>query len=116
MSRWNETVDLISTADAYQDESGTWHSGEKTYKTVFCNPGTLGIMTMSQMRSSEVRITNGEAVPEAGLRNMSVIYIRAVDYDGQQSLVFRGKEMDVYAVTTEGENYKCIIRERLGNE
>lgn len=116
MSRWNEEITLLSAANAYQDEEGGWHEGERVERRVFCNPGILGVMTMAQLRSSEVRITGGENIPETGLRDMHVVYIRQIDYRNEDQVIYRGEEMDVIAATSEGENYKVIVRRRIGND
>jgi hypothetical protein len=47
---------------------------------------------------------------------MHVVYVREVDYEGEDQVVFHGKEMEVIATTSEGENLKMIIRRRLGND
>lgn len=114
--RWNDEITLLSARDAWQDDEGAWHEGDRSERVVYCNHGTLGLMTMSQLHSSEVRITSGESVPEAGLREMHVVYVREVDYEGEDQVVFHGKEMEVIATTSEGENLKMIIRRRLGND
>ena len=116
MSRWADVITLLKADEAYQDAMGSWHEGERTERTVFCNRGIMGLMTMAQLRSSEVRITGGEDVPEVGMRSMHVVYIREIDYEGEDQAIFLGKEMDVLAATSEGENYKVILRERLGND
>lgn len=116
MGRWNETIILLSAPKSYQDAEGGWHEGERVGREVFCNVGMLGVMTMAQLRSSEVRITSGESVPDVGLREMHVVWIRQIDYDNEDQVIFRGMEMDVIAATSEGENYKMIIRRRLGND
>lgn len=116
MSRWNEVITLLSEAEGHQDEIGAWHEGERVERVVFCNPGTIGLMTMAQLRSSEVRINAGETVPETGMREMSMVYVRQIDYHDEDQVVYRGKEMDVIAATSEHENYKLILRRRLGND
>ena len=116
MSRWNNTVTLLKATGRWQDDEGAVHEGEREAREVFCNVGMLGTMTMAQLRSSEVRITGGENVPEVGMREMHVLYIRQVDYEGEDQVIFDGKEMEVIAATSEGENYKVIVRRRLGND
>jgi len=116
MSRWNEEITLLSAPNAWQDEEGGWHEGERVPRRVFCNPGMLGTMVMAQLRSSEVRITGGEDVPETGMRNMHLVYIRQIDYQGEDQVIYRGEEMDVIAATSEHENYKVILRARFGND
>ena len=116
MSRWNDTITLLSAPNSYQDEEGGQHEGERVAREVFCNPGTFGVMTMAQLRSSEVRITSGDSVPEVGLREMHLVYVREIDYEDEDQVIFHGKEMDVIGATSEGENRKLIIRRRLGND
>lgn len=116
MSRWGETITLLSAPEAYQDSMGAWHEGERREREVFCNPGMIGTMTMAQLRSSEVRITGGDDVPETGMREMHLVYIREVDYEGEEQVIYRGKEMDLIAATSEGPNLKCILRRKLGND
>lgn len=116
MSRWNEVITLLSAPNAYQDAEGGWHEGERVEREVFCNPGIIGTLTMAQLRSSEVRITGGEDIPEIGLREMAMVYIKAIDYEGEDQCIYNGKEMDIIALTSEGDNLKAIIRRRFGND
>ena len=112
---WNDTIVLLSPKRMYQDEYGAWHEGRRSEREVFCNVGTLGLVTMAQLRSSEVRITSGDSAPSIGMREMHVVWIRAIDYDGEDQVIFRGKEMDVIALTSEGERYKMIIARKYDN-
>lgn len=116
MSRWTETITMLKATGRYQDSEGGWHEGRRTEREIFCNVGMIGTLTMAQLRSSEVRITSGENVLNVGLTDMHVVWIRQIDYEGEDQVIFRGKEMDVIALTSEGENYKMIIRQRLGND
>lgn len=116
MSRWNDVIYLLSAPNAYQDSEGGQHEGERVARRVFCNVGTMGLMTMAEMRSSEVRITSGENIPNVGMHTMHVVWIRQIDYQGEDQCIFNDKEMDIIALTSEGENYKMIIRERIGND
>lgn len=116
MSRWNETIILLKPVNKWQDEEGAWHEGERESREVFCDSGMLGNMTMAQLRSSEVRITSGESSPNVGMTRMDVVRIKQIDYDDEDQAIYRGKEMDVIAATSEGENYKVILRRRLGND
>lgn len=116
MSRWNETVTLLKPTKRWQDNEGAWHEGVREERTVFCNVGMLGTMTLAQLRSSEVRITSGENTPNVGMTAMHVLYIKQIDYDGEDQLIFRDEEMDVIAATSEGDDYKVIVRKRLGND
>lgn len=114
--RWAETIILLKPANKWQDDEGGWHEGEREEREVFCNVGMLGTMTMAQLRSSEVRITSGESAPNVGPTRMDVVYIKQIDYDEEDQAIFRGKEMDIIAATSEGENYKVILRRRIGND
>ena len=113
--RWNEVITLISTPDSYQDDEGGQHEGEAVEREIYCDVGMIGTMTMAQLRSSEIRITGNDSIPEVGLRQMHVIYIRQIDYQGEQKVRFHGKEMDVIGLTSDRSNYKMIVRERLSN-
>ena len=116
MSRWNDVITFLSAENAYQDEELAWHEGERVERTVFCNPGIIGVMTMAQLRSSEVRITGGEGVPEVGMTHMHMVYVRQIDYHDEDQAVYHGEEMDVIAATSERENYKLILRRKYGND
>jgi hypothetical protein len=116
VSKWNDVIYLLSAPNAYQDSEGGQHEGERVARRVFCNVGTMGLMTMAEMRSSEVRITSGENIPNVGMHAMHVVWIRQIDYQGEDQCIFNDKEMDIIALTSEGENYKMIIRERIGND
>jgi hypothetical protein len=50
------------------------------------------------------------------MTRMDVVYIKQIDYDDEDQVIFRGKEMDVIAATSEGENFKVILRRRVGND
>lgn len=116
MSRWNETITLLSCPNAYQDEEGGYHEGERVGREVFCNPGIIGTMTMAQLRSSEVRINSNDKAPEVGLRDMAMVYVRDIDYEGEDQCIYHGKEMDIIAGTSEREYWKLIVRRRIGND
>lgn len=116
MGRWPETITLLKPVKKWQDDEGAWHEGEREAREVFCDVGIIGTMTMAQLRSSEVRITSGENTPNVGMTRMDVVYIKQIDYDDEDQVIFRGKEMDVIAATSEGENFKVILRRRAGND
>lgn len=116
MSRWNDVIYLLAAPNAYQDEEGGQHEGERVARRLYCNVGMMGTMTMAEMRSSEVRITSGEGVPNVGMHEMHVVWIKQIDYQGEDQVIFKDKEMDIVALTSEGENLKMIIRERIGND
>ena len=116
MIRWNAVITLVTTPEAYQDDEGTWHEGEQVERTVFCNPMTIGSMTMAQLRSSEVRITNGTTVPETGLRQMAMVQVKTIDYEFEQQCIYKGIEMDIISAIDNGENTNLLIKQRLGND
>ncbi|MBR3161015.1 MAG: hypothetical protein IKF14_18330 [Atopobiaceae bacterium] len=116
MSRWNEVVTLISHSEPYQDDDFMWHEGEQTERTIFCSPRIVGTMTMAQLHSSDVRITNGETIPEVGLRKMVMVRVRTLEYNDEQQVIYRGEEMEVIAVTEVGENSDLLMRRKLGND
>lgn len=112
---WNNMVTLVKDLDPWQDDSGAWHKGETVEREVFCKVGMLGTLTMSQLRSSEIRIVGNDSPPEVGLRDMHVLYIKQIDYDNESRVIFNGEEMDIIGLTSERECYKMIIRKRIGN-
>ncbi len=116
MSRWNEVVTFLAPTGSYQDPEGGWHEGERTERTVFCNPGIVGTMALAQLRSSEVRVTNTTDPVDVGMMETAMIYVRTIDYGGEDQCVYHGKEMQVIAATTDGENSKLFIRRRTGND
>lgn len=116
MSRWNETITLLSAPNAHQDEEGSWHEGERVGREVFCNPGVMGTMVMAQLRSSEVRTDNAKAAVNTGLRPAALVYVKAIDYEGEDQVIYRGEEMDVTSATSEGENMKLFIQRKIGND
>lgn len=116
MSRWCDEITLLKPANRWQDQEGGWHEGERVERRVYCNVGFMGLMTMAELRSSEVRITSGESTPNVGMHDMHVVWIRQVDYEGEDQAIFRGEEMDIIASTSEGDNLKVIIRKRIGND
>lgn len=116
MGRWNETVTLLSPERKWQDDEGAWHEGEREPREVFCNVQMMGTLTLAQLRSSEVRFTSGEKVPHVGPTKMHVIYVKQIDYEDEDQLIYDGQEYDVIAGTTEGEDYKLIVRRRIGND
>ena len=114
--RWNDTIILLASDESYQDDEGGWHEGVRREREVFCNHGILGTMVDAQLRSSEVRITSGEAAPQVGLRKMHRVYVKEIDYEDESQVIFHGREMDVISATSEGDNMNLIISERLGND
>ncbi len=116
MSRWNETITLVSYPDATQDEMLAWHKSEPVKREVFCDPYIMGSMVQAQLRSSEIRINSGDTVPDLTPHQMAMVLIRKVDYEGEKHAIYNDAEMEIISYTSIGENYKLILGEKLGNE
>jgi hypothetical protein len=116
MARWNETIDLLSAKAAWQDDEGGWHEGERDPRTVFCNPLTIGSMTLAQLRSSEVRTTSGEGSPDVGMQVAALVQVRTIDYGDEDQVLYRGKEMRVIAATAAGEKTNLYLQRVMGND
>lgn len=113
--RWNETVTLLSATEKYQDETGAWHEGERTARTVFCNQMIMGFMSIANLRSSEIRMANTTEPVDVGLRNESMIQVRAIDYGGEDKCIFHGEEYEVMYLSGSGEYRVLTIAQRIGN-
>lgn len=103
MSRWNDTITLLSPANPYQDESGAWHEGERTATEVFCNPRTMGL-------------TQAASVVDAGLRVAAQVQIRACDYNDQDQVQYHGQELEVTYVSGGGEYRYLTLARKVGND
>lgn len=115
MSRWNDTITLLSYGEPWVDAEGGEHEGERMSREVFCNPGIIGTMAIAQLRSSEVRVNNGSG-PDVGMRAAVMVYVRTIDYADEDQVIYHGKEMQVISATSEGENTKLLMRRRIGND
>lgn len=115
MSRWNRMVTFLSPAEGYQDEEGSWHYGEPAKREVFCNEYTIGIMAMSHLRSSEVRMVNDNAPTDVGIRNEHMVQVRSVDYDGEDRCIYEGEEYEILYSTGAGEMRMLTIGQRIGS-
>lgn len=113
--RWNEVVTLLSPAASYQDSSGSWHEGERTGRTVFCNAMTMSLVQMASLRSSDVRAQNTTQPVDVGLRNEHMLQVRTVDYEGEDQVIFHDEEYEVLYVSGSGETRVLTIAQRLGN-
>ncbi len=100
--RWNDSVTLLSASEAYQDDEGAWHEGERREREVFCNPRTMGLVAMTD-------------VIDAGLRVDCQVQVRAIDYEGEDQVCYHGRELEVVYVTGSGENRILSLGRRLGN-
>lgn len=115
MSRWNETITLLTPVAPYQDSAGVWHEGGRESREVFCNPMTIGSMTMAHMRSADIRTTGGESSLDVGLRTEAMVQVRSLDYLGEDRVIYHEEEMELVAKTTSGENTTLMLARRLGN-
>lgn len=115
MSRWNETLFLLSPIDKYQDASGAWHEGERIEREVFCNEMTMSLVAMAQLRSADVRAQSSTQTLDMGLRNEHMVQIKAIDYQGEDQCIFHGEEFEILYLSGSGENRTLTIGQRLGN-
>lgn len=113
--RWNETITLLSATEKYQDETGAWHEGERTARTVFCNQMIIGFMTIANLRSSDIRMANTTEPVDVGLRNEHMIQIRAIDYNNEDKCIFHDDEYEIMYLSGGGEYRVLTIAQRLGN-
>ena len=113
--RWNDTVTLLSPTAKYQDSSGSWHEGERTERTVFCNSMTIGTMTLAHLRSSDIRMANSTEPVDIGMHNEHMLQIRSVDYGGEDQVIYHGEEYSVMYLAGAGEFRTMTIGQQLGN-
>lgn len=100
MTRWFEICTLVSDGEPTQTESGSWTIGEQEETVVFCNPYTVGLDTWL--------VSNRDL----GLKADAEIQVRACDYTGQPTVLYRDNEYTVEKVTDSGE----FIRLQLGRK
>lgn len=113
--RWNDSITLLSAPESYQDLRGAWHSGERTGRTIFCNPYLLGTLQMAHLRSSDVRANNTTDPVDVGLRNEHSVQIKAIDYCGEDQAIYHGEEYEVMYIAGTGENIILTIGQRISN-
>lgn len=113
--RWNDTVTLLSPAHKYQDAAGAWHEGERVPRTVFCNVMTISMVQMAQLRSADVRAQSSTQTLDIGLRNEHMIQVRAIDYNGEDQVIFHGQEFEVLYLSGSGETRTLTIGQRIGS-
>ena len=103
MSRWNDSIVLLSSPASYQDEAGAWHEGARVPTEVFCNPRTLGL-------------TQAASVVDLGLRVSAQVQVRACDYDGQDQARYHGQELEVTYVSGGGEYRYLTLARKVGDD
>lgn len=113
--RYNEVVTLLAPTQKYQDSTGAWHEGERTQRTVFCNEFIIGTVTLAHLRSSDIRATNTTEPVDVGLRHEHMLQLRAIDYEGEDQVLFHGEEYEVIYASGAGEFVTLTIGQRLGN-
>lgn len=113
--RWNDVVTLLSQESSYQDASGAWHEGVRSRRTVFCNPMTIGVMAMANLRSSDVRMSNSTDPVDVGLRNQHMLQVKAIDYEGEDQCEYHGDLYEVLYSSGSGENRTLTIAQRIGD-
>lgn len=116
MARWNRTLTLLTPAKRYQDEEGGWHYGEPQKRVIFCNEYTIGIMAMSHLRSSEVRMANDNEPVDIGIRNEHMVQVRSVDYNSEDRCIYENDEYEILYSTGAGDYRLLTIGQRIGNE
>lgn len=103
MTRWNDTCELLSSPERFQDAEGNWHQGTQHAATVYCNRFAVGGSTWA-------------SVVDAGLRADAELQVRACDYAGQDEVRFHGTEYDVTRVVDSGEFVRLTLGRRLSND
>lgn len=102
MSRWNDSVTLLPPAKAYQDEEGAWHEGEREYRTVHCNSRTIGLAAYT-------------SILDMGLRVDAQVQVKAIDYNGEDQVIYHGDELEVLYVTGGSTTRILSLGKRIGN-
>lgn len=103
MSRWNDEVTLVSSPEPYQDEVGSWHSGEAQESTVFCN-------------RYAVSLSQNATALDLGLRDTVQVQVRTVDYSDQDQAIYRGKTYEISYVSCHGDNTTLTLGHKIGDE
>ena len=102
MSRWTETITLISAPDAYQDAGGAWHQGKPKKTEIFCNAYSMSL-------------TSRSAAVDMGLDAAAQVQVHAADYEGQQKCIWKGSDMEVVSVSGSGDFAVLTLGRRIGN-
>lgn len=113
--RWNDSVTLLAPSESYQDESGAWHEGKRTPRTIFCNSMTIGYMAMANLRSSDVRLASSTEPLDTGLHHEQLIQVRAIDYQNEDQCIYHGELYEVLYLSGSGEFLSLTIAQRVGN-
>lgn len=101
MSRWNDTITLVSLPESYQDSMGAWHEGEPEEREVFCNQFSAGLSDTS--------------TPDRGLTDVAEVQLRNEDYDDQTKAVYHGSEYAVTSVTRSATFCRIRLERGIAN-
>ncbi len=103
MTRWNDTIELLSMPALHQDASGRWVGGEKEARKAFCNPYTVGAESWA-------------TAVDMGLRADYEVQLRSCEYGGETEARYRGVECDVEKVTQSGDFTRLQLGRKASNE
>lgn len=103
MTRWNDTITLLSVPSPYQDAGGAWHDGKREPKELFCNRLT---MSLSQTASAL----------DLGMRDVLQVQVRTVDYDGEDQAQYDGKTLEVTYAARRGDTTTLTLGRKIGDE
>ena len=113
--RWNSTVELLTKTEDWQDEEGAWHRGEEVPRLVYCNERKFAGIFMGNLRSNDVRSLNNNLMVDLGSTPEAQLEMRAIDYQGEERCIYKGKEHIIIYSTQAGENVLIAIARRIGN-
>lgn len=101
MSRWNDTITLVSLPESYQDSMGAWHEGEPVKEEVFCNQFSAGLTDTT--------------TPDRGLTDVAEVQLRNEDYGDQAKAVYHGVEYSVASVTRSATFCRIRLERGIGD-
>lgn len=102
MSRWNDTVTLVSLPYRRQRPDGSWETGEPVETEVYCNRFTVS----ATERSEPV---------DTGLMDVAEVQVRSDDYLDEPRAVYHGREYQVVSVTCTGEFTRIRLERLISN-
>ena len=106
MSRWNDTIVLLSAPESYQDEAGAWHEGTRTETEVFCNPWYTGLDTWA---------TAAQLGPKIAAR----VEVKTLEFEERPytQAVYHGTELDIDQTSRQGlESTILTLSEHARND
>lgn len=102
MALSNMVVKLLSNAGRYQDDSGVWHDGEMTERTVYANQYSLGASTRS-------------ALLDMGLSAEAEVEVILGAYKGEAEAVYGGVQYDVISTSDTAGHTRLVLGRRINN-